>query len=1022
MKRRIPDQKEALASLEVAFRSAWTNKSSSPFITDIGIDESQLDQAVSLVRIFPLGTLFLNYPVFAVWSVLYPLSRNYGAGTKDVYLHISRFVGESFDDPGSRDLLKYRFGIAARSLGFPVHGNDPTSLFFPPLGPARSQYGELARAFVGAALHLGPPAIEDTASARSWQRRAVSERCPAMTRLREAIFFDTSAYCARRFEAWRQGYPPDRGEADLFKAYDEAASYFGRSRSDIVGPPQIVWLGDSLGIEADRSGSPQAVKTGAFPKRISSGQRVRVPVPWPDAVSWQAGALNRDIPICPARGEVIVFDADSGICVGKCGADQLGLEVAAERLVVVSGSRFLSPVFGEAIPATDPRFSVAWITSDEILTFDDRPELSLSKPQEDAIWFDCTVLGRAGARALYASDGALVLKVNPEIGGSSRIVRARSGEDVRFASIEIAGQDPLRLDLSRFGFDRSGPPREVIFDVLAPGAAGDLHARADLSTRAWIWPGVASPQGELSEIPTPGNYDPARSAGVYEARGCISVDPRSEVETPILGLRAEEAVYEFRLAARSEKLWHCRLMEEDRVFIPHGATILLGSDNRHDTLFLRSPDRDADLIVLGRERRRPFIKRQSIEMGASELEPSEDGDDRIALRRSDGRIDILARLRRKGGSGSIWVEEGERYLRLSVAPQQTFDGLRVRLETISSGPVEGDYSFSHDPAEYGPVDGVSAAFDPETGRMDVDLDRTRLPAPSRVLFFMRRPGGGHVQLRDERDAPVAIGVPGMPETHDVATLTTLARFLADPEPEDLFGQVSSALVPAYERVFRSVGESGMVGSVRPLLDMRRPDGGVPRHDLVGTASWIFQASPAAFLSLEKKSGLAQLSQIHAVEKPEPLPAVTGDTPLGDWLVRIATDVDLPEGLGSEDLQRAMRLLRIRLRDSDLHDLVGDGPIGNATRLICAPHIEGLDLMRSFDTGGGGDSMPAKIATQIERFSRACTVSGTKAFVDDIALRTGLPRSEVGRALTMMLRAGIEVFVYFRALWGHAGRK
>lgn len=346
----------------------------------------------------------------------------------------------------------------------------------------------------------------------------------------------------------------------------------------------------------------------------------------------------------------MVFDADTGNCIGRCSADQDSMEVAAERVVALSGSNFLSPTFGEAISAEDPRFSAAWITSDEVLTFNDRSDLALSKPREDALWFDCTVLGRAGARALYASDGALVLKIDPEIGGTSRIVRARSGDDVRFAGIEIATNDPLRLDLSQLGFQRTGSPREVIFDVLAPGAAGDLQARADLSTRAWIWPGVSSPQGDLSNIPTPGNYDPARSSGLQEIGGYISVDPRSDTEIPILGIQADDKVHEFHLSARREKLWHCRILDEDRVFIPHGGTILLRPENRHDTLVLRSPDRDADLIVLGRERRRPFIQRQSIEIGASELEPPEDGDDRIALRRSDGRVDILARLRRKDGT------------------------------------------------------------------------------------------------------------------------------------------------------------------------------------------------------------------------------------------------------------------------------------------------------------------------------------------------------------------------------------
>ena len=64
-------------------------------------------------------------------------------------------------------------------------------------------------------------------------------------------------------------------------------------------------------------------------------------------------------------------------------------------------------------------------------------------------------------------------------------------------------------------------------------------------------------------------------------------------------------------------------------------------------------------------------------------------------------------------------------------------------------------------------------------------------------------------------------------------------------------------------------------------------------------------------------------------------------------------------------------------------------------------------------------MPARIAAQVERYAKACAEGRADAFVHDIAFRTGLPRAEVGRTITLMLRAGIEFFVYFRALWGHA---
>lgn len=684
MKAQRATQWEELSEIEVALHAAWTDKTSTPFIADTQIPSALRERATSLVRIFPLSKLFRFYPTLAIWSVLYPISRNYGSVTRDVYLHISRFVGETFEDFKSRDLLKFQFRNAARSLGLPVTGNEPTTLFFAPLGPARAQYVDLARAFVSAALHLGPPAIEDTSAARGWQRRAVVDRCPTLTRLRESIFFDKSAHCARRFEAWRQGHSPrDEAEAELFAAYQEAAALFGRTRTDLVGPPRIFWFGDHLGLEADRSRHPQSVRLTAFPTRISGGQRMRVPSPWPSHISWQAGQIRQDVPFAPAPGEAIVFDADTGACIGRVGSEQNRIEVAAEQLVILSGCSFSSPSFGEAIPSVDPQVMVAWVASGEVLSFEDRVNLSLPTPDEDAIWFDGTVLGRDGSRALYAADASLILQINSDVGGSSRIVRARTGDDVRFASLTVSADGPDRLDLSLFGFDQAGSPREVIFDVLAPGAAGDLQARADISTRAWVWPGVTSPEGDLADVAAPENYDPARSAGLAFYKGRISVDQRSSAEVAILGLRFQDQVHEFHLAARSEKLWHCRILQEDRVFVPRGATITLGHDNRHDTMILRSPDRDANLIVLGQEKRRPFIKRQSLEIGAAELEPAEDGDDRIAIRRGDGRVEILARLRRSYGPGQITYQETEDRSLFSVVPQHPFDGLRVSIEPVT---------------------------------------------------------------------------------------------------------------------------------------------------------------------------------------------------------------------------------------------------------------------------------------------------------------------------------------------------
>ena len=62
---------------------------------------------------------------------------------------------------------------------------------------------------------------------------------------------------------------------------------------------------------------------------------------------------------------------------------------------------------------------------------------------------------------------------------------------------------------------------------------------------------------------------------------------------------------------------------------------------------------------------------------------------------------------------------------------------------------------------------------------------------------------------------------------------------------------------------------------------------------------------------------------------------------------------------------------------------------------------------------------ARLAIQVERFARACAQKKTEEFLKNLILRTGLSRQDIGYTMTMMLRASVRFFVYFRALWGHA---
>lgn len=323
------EDKKRLIELEAIFHAAWTGSGSSPFISELPLNREILIETHELVRRFPTFLLFKIVPTVAVWSVLGPLSLHYGGGSKEVYAHIEEFLGRSFATVDERDELKIEFRKVARSLGLPVSGNTPTELFFSPLGPARQQMPALAEAFVVTTILYGPPAIEDTAAARRWQRRAVTDRCHGLDRLKATIAFDSSAWCARRFEAWRQGHAPiSENERHLFDAYESVAKSYGRRRSDFVGPPQLRWSADRLALQAEPSPSPQRLKLGAFPTPVPGAGQVTLPTPWPQRVDWSYGPVTQTVLIAPGPREVLVFDADTGCLLARVGAEQDELEVA----------------------------------------------------------------------------------------------------------------------------------------------------------------------------------------------------------------------------------------------------------------------------------------------------------------------------------------------------------------------------------------------------------------------------------------------------------------------------------------------------------------------------------------------------------------------------------------------------------------------------------------------------------------------------------------------------------------------
>jgi hypothetical protein len=972
--------------------------------------------------------LFRHAPALGVWGVLRSLVDSYGTTGIDVYPHITPYFREDFSDQESRNILKAAFRKAARKIGLPVESNDPTSLFFPPLGSSKAHHDHLARAFVATALSVGPPAIEDTAAARHWQRRAVKNHCIGLSRLHAPIIFDLSAHCARRFEAWRKGEEPltDR-ECHLFAAYDRAISAYGRTRRDIVGPPSLVWINDQLTLAVEKSNHPQSVRKpgDAFPTQVASGKSIGMKPPWPSQIQWMHRHSMTEIDFAP-QDELLVFDADSGRLIQRVDRETQELEVSAERLVVLAPSSFESRDFGPSFPAADPSFQVAWVSGRDQLSFGGLPKLAFRSPSETALWVTGQVIGQDGSQALYDISGGIRLQLDPEVGGRDRILRARlaSGE-IRFASVEVDAAGSCVIPFSALRLDHPGSPQPILFEILAPGSAGNLEERAELTTRAWIWPGVVLPQEGLLSLPCPDNLEIGHSAGLKILDDRIEADPGHDQASALIGLSADGKTRAFALRFKIDRLWHCWIASGSRKLVPQGIVLTLGTENRHDTFQIASSDRDADILVFGKRIVRPFFARREWEIGASEIETLAPEDDRIALVRKSGRIDVLARLLRLENPSGLSLSETEKSLTLALTSPYPCDAIEVRVEFASGADIRGQVSLGRLPTSLSPFPGLSASLDPTTSRLEVSLDLVHLPGPGRALIGLRKTGKpSYLPLQDSDLRLIYLGIPEtqvhlrnqLNDQQKATWLGNLARFLAEPASPHLLGQIRTALDPVYREIFEDLGRGQMLRRILPALTVMREEGRLPRNDILGLAPWVLEVSSPAYQALPLGSSLHLLTRIPQTcplaDRPDP----AGETPLSIWLERLAGDAHLCSGLAAADLTHAFQVLRHRLETKVLGNLKDNSPIGRIMALINGAYSENLAALRRYDAGGGGSDITVRIGAALERLALASALGQTEDHLAALIYRTGLSRDEVGRALTLALRGGIEIFVYFRTLW------
>ncbi|TRL35568.1 hypothetical protein FNA46_19810 [Rhizobium straminoryzae] len=850
----------------------------------------------------------------------------------------------------------------------------------------------------------------------AWQRRLLAWCPEALTRLRAAVLFDKVGHYAARANRWRIGENPESGRDEiLFAALDRAARAQGVRREVIVAPPALTWLNECLALLPETAHVAQSVVLGAFPTRLIGGVPLILPQPWQDYLAWKAGRIE-SISCAPLAGEILLFDADTGILATRASVTCGSVELPGRRIIALAASDFDAESFGPAEIAKDPRFRVAWLELDGSLelTFANGERIVLSRSIEPSLRIDARPIGRSSTRPLYGGDGALEVQLNPALPGD-RILRLSTGASVRRLAVTPDADGRARIDLQMLGLNYPGDPVRAIFDILALGAKKDSDARSELRTVAFIWPGVQrGNSGDIDDAPLPSTFNVPRSAGFETARGRLWMNPEAAVDAAILAVEIDGELVEFACPFRGTRLWWHRIATGTRERVPRGTQLVFGHVNRNDTLTIQASACRADVRVLGRLKSAPLVARSEFAIGAELLESS--GDDRILLEYPDGTSELLARVTRTNDPIDLTVGAAGDALTVTFRPQNPIDAIGIRIESTDGAVSAGQASLGARSVD-SRLPRATTIRQLSDGRVELAVTWPKDAPPARLEVLTRSAKAEHFELLRGADGhPAAIGLPGRDPAPTTQNLTTLARLLAEPTTMALGGQLAAVLGPYHQKIISELGRDRAASRILPALAVECRSGGLPRADILTGAPWLFEAPLTAFTRLATHPELSALGRMAGLDAPKDLPNPRGDDPLRQWLERVGVGDGLPRELGAGGLDAAFVALRTRLARRDLAEISGDGLVGNTIRLLASVDVPELDRLRAFDRMMGHDIFAARLVSLIERFARASRLKLAEPALKEMVRRTGLAPPEVGAALTLVCRTGVEALAYFLMVW------
>ncbi len=868
-----------------------------PFIGLLPLDDGARRRALEGARQYlggranRLQSFFRQFPNLAIWLVTHSLSEGYGDDGYAVYPHIEDTLRVPLDNQHQRKVLFHAFCGACNRFGLPTRGFDrDVDVYLLHAGVSHAQLPHLIDAFVRQEAAFGPPPVESTVLLNRWEDDALYFLPPAVNVLRRAILWDETAWHAALFVRIRQdpeGFVPAIEFEKHFKEVLDQRLKEPRPPASRGGLPQprLLWQPGGLALRLPRSeGRIRLWLDGAQrPLRLRGGEDWILPQPWPREIRWEISGQTGQLELLAHQG-CAVFDRITGHYLREIPPSSSDIELDSTDIAILARMPF--SVAGE--PALEPESEsyVGFTTLGRrpvVLEFNGVQTSLKARPRRRLSLADGEI-ARGPQGVLYGH--AARLRVETGLGRpETRAVRVTLGLASQLVNVAISeegfGEIGMAQLLAEFAEAETADPLRLRVELMAPSAEGGAVHSSGIGLSAWIWPGFCDSDGFVFRSARPIRnlvQDECLHVGCDD-QGHLCLEPGG-------GYNVARAVFDIDgIHVPFDIPWPDvavtrRRVEGSTTPLPLGTRLLVGEDDRFDTISIRCPDPNAQLIVRGKREERPFSGGLTRSLAIRDLlVPA--SDERVLLRRGTGTEVLLFELVAALAPQGVTLLPARYGIRLRLHFGEPVDAIAVEVEDETGAAVLAEAALRHRPVSTRRPEWFHAEVcDNDARGVEVTIDTDWIDGGPRLARLLIRPEGrdGWRPLRNSRGDCFAIALANAALNDFVSDaelkrrFEALSRWLSDCYAAECWPTLERTLVPRW----RNLGQQlralpGGEGAVMRAASLPPPDhaapGWVPILHPLQFASDLYAAPPQAFatLAVSTDPGVAEMAALATLD-------------------------------------------------------------------------------------------------------------------------------------------------------------